>query len=210
MKPLINHSVANGVALHPYNAQAYEYITGQNGVFVRSERESLKVMIPVAPALSSIRGLSRLETSVEIPQKVPAEILERVLAESIQAANSKPEPLEKLFHILFLDGGWKLIIPEQIQSHCEVRPTDTGPDSSYAKAIIEIHSHHFFQARFSQQDDIDEMGFRVYCVIGSLGESRPELSVRVGVHGHRWEIPADLVFDIPETITNLQEVFDGY
>lgn len=210
MKPLINHAVANGVVVPPYNAQAYEYVTGQNGVFVRSERECLKVMIPVAPALSPIRGLSRLETTVEIPQKVPAEILETVLVESIQAANAKPEPLEKLFHILLIDGNWKLIIPEQIQSHCEVRPTDTGIDSSYAKAIIEIHSHHFFRARFSPQDDMDEMGFRVYCVIGGFGENQPELSVRVGVHGHRWEIPANLVFDMPETITDLQEVFDGY
>lgn len=206
MKPLIGHVIAKAGQLPVYNAQAYEYVMGANGVFIRSERENLAAMIPVAPAIEPIRGLSRLETTFDIPKKVPEAILQRVLAESIAAANIKPEPLEKLFHILFYNDDWHLVIPAQIQKRDEVKPVESGPDSSYAKAMIEVHSHQVMPAYFSPQDDLDEQGFRIYCVIGDFWAPVPEIRVRIGIHGHRWEIPASLVFEMPESISGGMEV----
>ncbi len=209
MKPLIAYTIARSGQLPPYDAQAYEYITGQNGVFIRSERDYLSAVIPVAPAVSPIRGLALVNIEVTLPNKVPAEIVQRMLDEAMRAAKSEPEPLEILFYLLYTAEGWELVTPDQIQKRYEVRPTDTGPDSSYARAIIEVHSHHFYGAHFSPQDDIDEMGFRVYAVIGSFGESRPELTVRVGIHGHRCEVPPDLVFELPEPFQYYKEDIYG-
>jgi hypothetical protein len=55
------------------------------------------------------------------------------------------------------------------------------------------------QARFSSLDDQDEQGFRIYAVLGCLS-SKPVMRVRVGMYGHRRDIPANWVFDLPPGI----------
>jgi hypothetical protein len=52
---------------------------------------------------------------------------------------------------------------------------------------------------FSPTDNRDEQGFRIFAVIGKVNE-KPEIRVRVGVYGNYWNIPADMVFDLPEEI----------
>jgi len=54
-------------------------------------------------------------------------------------------------------------------------------------------------ARFSWMDDKDEVGFRVYAILGLVSTS-PTIRVRVGMHGYRSDIPARLVFDLPPEI----------
>jgi hypothetical protein len=52
---------------------------------------------------------------------------------------------------------------------------------------------------FSPTDNKDEQGFRIFAVIGKVNEE-PLILVRVGVYGNYWNIPADMVFDLPEEI----------
>jgi hypothetical protein len=52
---------------------------------------------------------------------------------------------------------------------------------------------------FSQTDNRDEQGFRLYAVIGRV-KTKPQLCVRVGVYGDYWSIPAATVFEMPEGI----------
>mgnify|MGYP000858271742 CR=1 FL=1 len=52
-------------------------------------------------------------------------------------------------------------------------------------------------AKFSGTDDADEVGFRLYAVIGRLPD-KSEIRLRVGVYGQFWEVPASWVMELPE------------
>ncbi len=74
--------------------------------------------------------------------------------------------------------------------------TESGPGSSYAGALIEVHSHHGMPAFWSGTDDADEQGFRLYAVLGDIFR-RPTLRVRVGIYGQFYELPAGTIFGLP-------------
>jgi hypothetical protein len=62
-------------------------------------------------------------------------------------------------------------------------------------ALLAIHSHGTFPARFSATDDADEQGFGLYGVVGRLGGERPEVALRVGVYGYFLPVPWEAVFE---------------
>jgi PRTRC genetic system protein A len=113
-------------------------------------------------------------------------------------------PREVLFHLLYdtSERKWTLVTPEQIQTEMSVKPVDDSPASSYAQAVIEVHSHHRMSAFFSEQDDRDEQGFRLYGVIGNLNKEGncPSLRLRAGVYGSFHEVPAEWVFEMPDNL----------
>lgn len=62
-----------------------------------------------------------------------------------------------------------------------------------ASIICDLHSHGNMRAFFSQTDNADEQGARLYAVIGRL-DSEPEMRLRVGVYGHWLALPLTAVF----------------
>ena len=65
--------------------------------------------------------------------------------------------------------------------------------------VAEFHSHGTSRAFFSKTDDGDELGFRIYGVVGRLDSDRlPELSLRVGVYGHFAPLDWPQVFGGPD------------
>lgn len=173
----------------------YQYVVGANGVFVRAWRPGMAAMIPVGNFLN-LRGLAEVYPYFHLEQAVPLSITARMFERAYFTGYR-----ECLF---YLSGGarsrgerWALNIPEQEQSASSVRPVDPGAGGS--ETMIEVHSHHQMSAFFSRQDDIEEQtGFRVYAVIGGLARRRPQMRARVGIYGHFWEIPAGMVFRLPE------------
>ena len=59
--------------------------------------------------------------------------------------------------------------------------------------ICDLHSHGNMRAFFSQTDNADEQGARLYAVIGRL-DSEPEMRLRVGVYGYWLPLPLTAVF----------------
>jgi hypothetical protein len=121
-----------------------------------------------------------------------------MLDEALGAHDGEGRPVESLFHLEWR-GYWHLTIPKQRRTASTVIPFDDGATSSYASALIELHSHHDMRAFFSSTDDRDETGFRVYAVIGRIFTC-PELLVRIGCEGVHWIVPATEIFDLPQTI----------
>lgn len=183
-------------------APMYEYVTAGNGVFVQARRPELEVSFPVADA--QISGLAHLATRVQLAGGlVPRRLTEEIVRHSAEAAcDDETHPREALFHLLYDEqaGGWELIVPAQVQTVMSVKPLDDGYSSSYARAVIEVHSHNRMEAFFSEWDDRDEQGFRLYGVIGDLGHEgkRPSLRLRAGVYGNFYEIPAAWAFEMPD------------
>jgi PRTRC genetic system protein A len=192
----VEHHFVTGAETPLYRALLYDYIVGSNGVFLRSQREGLEVTLPVQPCV--IRGLAEVEPMVQFAYRpVPAALMQYVLDCAQAAHDEEGRLLEILFHLSWDLDHWELTVPEQRQTTASVVPLDDGPQSSYAKALIELHSHHDMPAFFSGTDDHDEQGFRIYAVLGRIS-SRPELLVRVGCQGVHMIIPASLIFDLPE------------
>jgi PRTRC genetic system protein A len=177
----------------------YEYVVGSNGIFVRAERPYLKVMIPLSMtfSLSPVRGLAELHPYVEMYSPVPYDLLQSIVQISMAHL-----PNEHLFYLVptrptaFSRVVWKLIEPPAVATPGSVHPVDpSNPDS--LEALLEIHSHGHLQAFWSGADNQDEIGFKLYGVLGEL-PNNPTLRLRVGVYGHWWEIDPSEITILPQ------------
>lgn len=198
---LVDYHVLHQPNLPPYAAALYDYLVAGNGVFLRSQRPGLRVLLPITSC--EIRGLPPVAASVQFDfPRIPACVLEQILVRAQAAGDAEGRPVEMLFHLYWRHGEWQLVIPEQQQTTASVTPCDDGPDSSYAQALVELHSHHDLDAFFSTTDDRDEQqGFRIYAVIGHV-HAQPELLVRVGCEGAFLIIPAEQIFELPGSIVD--------
>jgi PRTRC genetic system protein A len=170
----------------------YAYIMAGNGVFLYAERDDLEVLIPISRA--TIAGLPPLEPFVTMPH-VPAVLMRHVLQ-----ASKENLPNEILFWFNFdhEQQVWNLDAPLQICRPASVFPADKS-DPLGIKALIDLHSHALMDPFFSRTDNKDEQGFRIFAVIGKVNE-KPLILVRVGVYGNYWNIPASMIFELPEEI----------
>ena len=197
----------------PTIGQLYDYLFTGEGIYVRALRPGLSVLLRIHDC--ELRGLAPLGEVFPPPigdpvdfqfPRVPAAYLQKMLERSIEACVENESPIEALFHLLWNEeaGRWQLNKPAQDATPPSVRPIDDGAGSSYAEALIELHSHHGMTAFFSSADDADEQGFRIYAVIGEIF-TEPKIRVRVGCFGHFQEIPAETIFELPQTITDNHE-----
>ena len=170
----------------------YTYIMAGNGVFLYAKRDDLEVLIPVSSA--TIAELPPLEPFVNIP-RVPAILMRDILQESKEIL-----PNEILFWFNFDRDrqDWNVDAPRQICRPTSVFPVDRS-DPLGLKALIDLHSHALMEPFFSPTDNKDEQGFRIFAVIGKVS-AKPEIRVRVGVYGNYWNIPASIIFELPEEI----------
>ena len=118
---------------------------------------------------------------------------------SFQAENTKAK--FGLATIYFEKGNWQLAIPDQEQTATSCKPLDNSANSTYRKAIIEIHSHHGMRAYFSDTDNRDETGFRIYGVMGEIF-SNPQIRMRVGIYGHFYETTTTGILELPAQLTD--------
>ena len=174
----------------------YAYIMAGNGIFLYAKREDLAVLIPISRA--TIAGLPPLEPFVNMP-RVP-----RVLMHHVLKASKESLPNEMLFWFNFDHDRqvWNLDAPLQICRPASVSPVDKSDPLGF-EALIDIHSHALMEPFFSRTDNKDEQGFRIFAVIGRVNE-KPLILVRVGVYGNYWNIPASMIFELPE------EIWDAY
>lgn len=179
----------------------FDYVLASDGVYIHAVRPELEVCFKIESF--SFRGVEQVTPLFDF--RLPR-IPESFVASMIRDANVWAEQgLETLFHLCWsdlapMDDGWVGYEPEQHRSAGSCKPVADG--GSHERAIVEIHSHHSMWAKFSETDDKDETGFRLYAVIGGLPDA-PEIRVRVGVYGYFWEIPAKFVMDLPEGVLGL-------
>lgn len=189
------HILQNGEALAPSPGKLYCYTLAGNGVLIRARREGLDACARVAAC--GIRGLTPVEPFVEFSlPKVPAILTAIMLRKSREACVTNGAPVEALFYLEQQKGVWVLNVPEQRATSSSVRP-ENDADESYARSVIELHSHHQMDAFFSHQDDTDETGFKIYAVMGRIFSDPAEIRVRVGVYEHFVEVPASDIFELP-------------
>ena len=179
---LVNHPTG----LTGVHGIGFDYVLGSGGLYVQSRSAHLVARVLVAPG--AIRGLAPVVEKLEPTHgPIPAYLF------ALGLLWFRSAPHTERYFALCWDDGYRLVVPEQsgTASSLTYRPP--------AGAVIaEFHSHGRGRAFFSGTDDGDEQGFRVYGVVGRLDTPRPELSLRVGVYGHRAPMKWSQVFDAPD------------
>ncbi len=199
---LVQYHIAKpGMPFPPIQAPLYEYILAGNGIFIRGARREFQAQFCIARCV--VNGLDDLQPSLDLHvSRVPCEIVQEMLDRARASRDTEGQPVEILFHLELDDSGvWRCRVPDQTQAPAGAKPPDDSTASSYARACIEVHSHVDMPARFSSLDDRDEMGCRLYAILGRIREA-PEIRLRVGLYGHRHEFPASWVFDLPPDVTD--------
>lgn len=196
MQALVNHKVVKSLPLPEHSSFLYEYLFGSNGVFIRASRPGLEVLMPIETYQQPIKGLATITPYLNLKAgKIPHHILRKIWVASYRAA-----PNEILFHLRDTVDGWQLTIPPQTQTPTSCQPISNVRNSSFADALVEIHSHHEMPAFFSETDNAEETGFRLYSVLGQV-TTDPEIRTRVGLYGYHWDIPSNLIYE-PTNLRN--------
>ena len=213
-----HHFARHGELLPPVDESLkLDYVVGANGLFARGRRPGIEVCMPLVTY--PVSGLRAVEPYVQwgFP-RLPARFLERMLG--ISRKRCEKTPTEALFHFSFSNRleqhgagartldyhmGWHLEYPDQVADAENVKPICQGAGSSESRAVMEIHSHHHWDTKFSEKDDRDEGGnsFRVYGVLGTIF-AKPSIRMRVGLFGYFMEWSANEFFEMSSEVSPIQ------
>jgi PRTRC genetic system protein A len=84
--------------------------------------------------------------------------------------------------------------PKQVVSGISIQ-TETDVAREYEDLLVlEIHSHHLMNARFSTKDDLNERALRFYAVVGEIDEFFPDIKLRYANARQHREVPLDTLF----------------
>lgn len=175
-------NTAEGLAGEP--SLFYDYILASNGLFIRARGPLLAATVRIAEA--EVRGLLPLEERVELPKgKIPQHWFDFAMF-----IFTNEREVEHYFAIIWEEdqGGYCIKEPPQQRGETSVKYA-TLPNT-----VVDIHSHGSMGAFFSNTDDQDEQGLRLYMVVGKLNTLFPEVRLRVGVYGYFRGIPLEEVF----------------
>lgn len=194
MTKLINYQLANKNFKPQLNGGMYTYILAANGVFVYSKNDYFEALIPVDgmyPILGllymPVRGLLHVNPYIKTIKKVGRLDMWTLILNALEHL-----PNERLFFLRFNTRiyDWEIIVPAQ-----EATLTQVKAKGDHLYSPIEVHSHNTMKAFFSNQDDSEETGLRIYAVLGQVNDAQPQIRVRVGIYGHTHDIPYTEVFE---------------
>ena len=181
----VGYLVSHSDGLTGAHGIGFDYVLGAGGIYVQSESAQLTARVLAAPC--EVRGLASVTEKVELAHgPIPARLFE------VGLRWFQDDPTTERFFAVRWDGrAYRLVVPEQ--EGTATRLEYTPP----AGVVAEFHSHGSSRAFFSKTDDGDELGFRIYGVVGRLDDPEPEMSLRVGVYGHFAPLGWPQVFDGP-------------
>lgn len=89
---------------------------------------------------------------------------------------------------------WKAPNCYRIKYPPQQRDATSVKYATLPNTVVDIHSHGSMGAFFSNTDNQDEQGLRLYMVVGKLDTLFPEVRLRVGVYGYFRDIQLEEVF----------------
>ena len=185
---LITYAIHQQTPLQACDAQAYQYIMAGNGVFLRAENRFVSAIVPVAHC--QIHGLPPLvrQIALKVP-RLPEQLLTAMVNDAGRMRASTGQLQETLYHVHHTGRAACVVKPRQKASSSHVASCSGGePD-----IVLDLHSHGSMPAFWSATDNIDEVGFRFFAVIGRLDEA-PEIRLRLGVYGYFLSLPITALF----------------
>ncbi|MCP4417751.1 MAG: hypothetical protein GY805_14095, partial [Chloroflexi bacterium] len=178
---LVTYHVHKNNPLPANDALAYQYILAGNGVFIRSNGRFSSALIPVKRCV--IRGLALLKPQFRLyVPRLPDTLLKSVLADAKRSYSPRNKHVlhEALYHFHHL--GRTVQVKKQPQQATVTTVQSKGDGGT--DVICDLHSHGRMPPFWSDTDNRDELGSRLYAVIGRIDSDQPEIQMRVGVYGH--------------------------
>lgn len=160
-------------------AAGYDYVLAGNGLFLRAENWIVDIVENIAPA--RVAGLPDLEESrlVYKLEPIPGHIFDAIRRE----AEKEPER-ETFFRVKYVLGEYRIFQPAQTGSAASLSYEVTDQDN----VVLEMHTHPKMNAFYSEEDDKDEKGFRIYGVLASPDEQFDDFAFRLGVYGYHFPL----------------------
>ena len=185
---LVTYHIHKRHPLPANDALAYQYVLAGNGVFVRAETRFFSALLPAATC--PVRGLPLLRAYFQLlVPRIPAHLLNTILADARRARQLDNGLNDVLYQFHHHDRRVQVKKPPQQSNAATVLSTGAGE----MNVLCDLHSHGNMSAFFSQTDNADEQGIRLYAVMGRL-DSNPEMRLRVGVYGYWQPLPVTAVF----------------
>ena len=187
MRGPVGYLVNHDAGLTGAHGIGYDYVLASDGLYVQSESAQLTARVLVAPC--EVRGLAPAAQKVKLAH---GPIPSRLFEVGLRWFMDDPET-ERFFAVQWDGRAYRLVVPPQL---------GTATSLAYVPppgVVAEFHSHGTSDAFFSNTDNEDEQGFRIYGVVGRLDTDRPELSLRVGVYGHFAPVEWSQVFAVPQS-----------
>ena len=176
----------------------YDYVLAGSGLYVQAESPQLVARVRVSTA--QVKGLEPVDEKVQLRHGlIPGFLFQLALDACI--ANHRQE---RFYAIRWQGGRYELVEPRQ---------EGTAASLSYnviQDAVLEMHSNGQMQAFFSSTDNADELGFRIYGVIGRLDQPVPEVNFRVGVYGHWAPVSWSELFSGPAPAVKFTGPYGGH
>lgn len=174
----------------------YDYVIAADGVYKRAENDYMSACIPVTELTThvGIAGLGCCELpyfALKIP-KLPVSALANIIGDACTHWSDYGRFIEN-YYIINKQG-------------VALRPTQKGTAGSVSYEfgaiamknshtyLMDIHTHPA-EAFFSETDNADEQGFKMYGVLGNINLERPDFCLRLGVYGDFMTLRASEVFD---------------
>lgn len=193
----------------------YDYILASNGLFIEAEGKLMAARVPVAEC--EVRGLAPLEPEFVLRYgRIPQRFFDLALNTMLTT------PDKERYVAVTWNNGYHIVVPKQAADKEHIgEGIDAGQGSGAGVAyfspdnvLLDMHTHPKMRAGFSSTDNRDEMGLKLYAVIGHVGNYRevtpdldheramdyvqsnsPAIRLRVGVYGYFHQIAWKDVFE---------------
>ena len=105
--------------------------------------------------------------------------------------------LEVMVQVLYDTDQEKYVVsvPKQTVSQAHISIDLHDCDLNNCIHVMDVHSHHQMEAKFSQTDDNDERATRLYAVVGRMDKFFPDITLRISNGGKYLEIPSAVMFE---------------
>jgi PRTRC genetic system protein A len=176
---LTDYHVYRGGALPTLQAPVgFDYVLAGNGLFLRAESRFVYVLKKLAPV--RVAGLPEINESFcwKLPL-MPAWVLLTIHKEAERYPTT-----ETFYRVKWVDGEYKIYAPSQHGERASLRYYVEDQEN----VVLEIHTHPKMEAFFSDEDNADEQGFRIYGVLASPFGEYNEALFRLGIYGYHFPI----------------------
>ena len=159
----------------------YDYVLAENGVFIEAEGPLLAARVPAVHG--QIRGLEPLEPKLVLRYGlVPQRFFDLALSAMLT------DITKEHYVAVTWNDGYHFYVPEQ-ERHGGGVKYEVGD-----QVVVDLHSHGAMTPWFSTTDNKDDLGLKVYGVVGKLNKT-PEVRLRVGVYGYHHPVSWGEVFE---------------
>lgn len=176
--------------------QSLNYIASSSGEIYKVKESKIGKVTIKANTIPALETLSE-EFEFYLP-KIPSQMLKTALS-FFRAYWSSETQNEVMLRIVFdtVEQNYLFDCPEQYVSKVSIHAPFLGMDYQEPRYydVLDIHSHHLMEARFSSKDDRNERKYKLYVVVGRMLNAIPDITVRVGYSGSFLYLPLQYIFD---------------